>query len=443
MIKKIKSIKNMAVFENFDWDKTVKDNDKSVMKFSHINIFYGRNYSGKTTISRIFRALETGVLSDKYLNPEFIVEMEDSTIVTRNDLKNHQQLIRVFNEDFVRENLRFIANPDENITAFAIVSSENNTLELDIEKEEKNLGSDSNGLLRDLKEQQNKLDTAKSNLCKFQSNFDKKLNNKANSQDIGIRHNKLYGNANYNVTKLKEDIKYIIDASYQSIAEEDVDKLRSLLRAEPNDTILEFPLLNLKFDHFVKETKKLIENKITVSNQISELVNDALLGNWVDSGRKHHATRETCGFCGSILPTDLLDRLNKHFNEESETLKSEIKKLIENIKTYINEVDLLIVFNESIFYPNFLDNIAILKNEFSVHSTNYVRNLQHLISLLEKRYNDIFTAIDFNDIEDISIELEKIHSDYNNLRVKSNNQTVSLSKDQEEAKNTLRLHDVK
>lgn len=53
MIKKIKSINNFAVFENFNWNNSVKTPDGAVMEFTKLNILYGRNYSGKTTLSRI------------------------------------------------------------------------------------------------------------------------------------------------------------------------------------------------------------------------------------------------------------------------------------------------------------------------------------------------------------------------------------------------------
>lgn len=52
MIKKFNKINNLAVFNNYNWDS-------SVPEFAKINIIYGRNYSGKTTLSRILRAIET------------------------------------------------------------------------------------------------------------------------------------------------------------------------------------------------------------------------------------------------------------------------------------------------------------------------------------------------------------------------------------------------
>lgn len=101
---------------------TIRDDGNNVVLFKPINIFYGRNYSGKTTLSRIIRALETGNISDKYENPQFEVCLQDIADTTQNNLTAHGKKIRVFNEDFVKDNLRFIVNSDESITPFAITA---------------------------------------------------------------------------------------------------------------------------------------------------------------------------------------------------------------------------------------------------------------------------------------------------------------------------------
>jgi len=51
MIRKIKSVKNFGIYRDFRWDK-------SLQEFERLNLIYGWNYSGKTTLSRIFQGLE-------------------------------------------------------------------------------------------------------------------------------------------------------------------------------------------------------------------------------------------------------------------------------------------------------------------------------------------------------------------------------------------------
>ena len=135
MIKKFKTITNLAVFKDFNWDNSVRDKDGNVVDFKTINILYGRNYSGKTTLSRIIRALETGAISDKYSNPKFEIEFEDGSIINQDNYTTSNHDIRVFNEDFVRENLSFLldTNNDGEIKPFAVLVEDNAKLQSEIE----------------------------------------------------------------------------------------------------------------------------------------------------------------------------------------------------------------------------------------------------------------------------------------------------------------------
>ena len=96
-IKKIDSIKRMAVFQDFRWKSSVRDKGKNIAEFQNINVLYGRNYSGKTTLSRIFRSMEIGSVSKKFDNCEFQLTLADGREVTQNTLANHGVVIRVFN----------------------------------------------------------------------------------------------------------------------------------------------------------------------------------------------------------------------------------------------------------------------------------------------------------------------------------------------------------
>ena len=145
MLKKIQRIERLGVFDDFSWDDEVKNKGGAVQHFVDINIIYGRNYSGKTTLSRIARALETGFLSDKYGSPSFQLKFSDNSYVTLSALSGHGKNIRVFNEDFIRDNLRFITNPDDSVEPFAILGDDNNKIEKEIEALETELCSSIEG----------------------------------------------------------------------------------------------------------------------------------------------------------------------------------------------------------------------------------------------------------------------------------------------------------
>ena len=210
MITKFKSINNLAVFQNFDWDSTIRDTGNNVVLFKPINIFYGRNYSGKTTLSRIVRALETGNLSDKYENPEFEVCITDVADSTPNNLTAHEKKIRVFNEDFVKANLRFIVNPEESIAPFAIIGG-NTTIEAEIQALKNELGVkenpeeeiDATGFYLELKNASLRATTTLQAYQTANNSLNDQLRNKATNNPNGIKYKSdKYGDQNYNITKL-------------------------------------------------------------------------------------------------------------------------------------------------------------------------------------------------------------------------------------------------
>ena len=142
----------MAVFQDFQWSSSMRDDDNKIAEFKKLNILYGRNYSGKTTLSRIFRSLETDSISNKYNSPEFQLSFDGGSNATQNSLNNHGQVVRVFNEDFVKDNLRFIVDDEQPINSFAILGEDNAKLKEEVENHAAELGNeeDKSGLLGEL-----------------------------------------------------------------------------------------------------------------------------------------------------------------------------------------------------------------------------------------------------------------------------------------------------
>ena len=445
LIKKINYIKNMAVFNDFQWASSVKDEGGNVVDFKKVNILYGRNYSGKTTLSRIFRAIETGYISDKYMNPEFHLSLDNDNTISQNSLIGHDQVVRVFNEDFVKENLRFIVDDEATINSFAILGEDNTRLEEEIVKHEVELGTeeDKSGLYGSLQSATKDFNVAKTEHSNKDTALEKKLNDKANKAPTGIKHNKVFGNANYKTPNIKADIKKVLADTYECISNEKVEEFNKILKEEPKDEISKSALFDLKYSTLASKTKDIVEKKIQTSEPIQELLNDAALATWVKHGREHHEGKRTdCAFCGNPLSPGLWEKLDKHFNKESEDLLSEVDQLIKSIYSEINRVPDLLAIKNSDFYSRFNKRLDALKDRFSDISESYIETLNSLKDQLELRKNDIFTTLIFLNPTSIEESLDNISESFEAIRDDSNNFTESLSSQQSEARNALRLHEV-
>jgi predicted nucleotidyltransferase len=279
VITRFDKIKNLAVFKDFKWDLYTKDKNRNILGFARVNIIYGRNYSGKTTLSRIVRALETGFLSDKYINPEFEVLFEGGLKVDQNTLKGHNFLIRVFNEDFVKENLRFVFDENQGVNSFAILGENNTKIEDEIRLLEMQLGSDleGRGLMYELSQHEKVLVSAKENHALVSESLDKRLRDKANKNESGIKHNKIFGNANYNIEKIKSDIDFIVNHKSNQLNENEIHDLCETLKDHKKDMISDKSTFNFSYDSLSLEARGLIERKIKISQPIQELLNNNLL----------------------------------------------------------------------------------------------------------------------------------------------------------------------
>ena len=445
VLKKIVNIKNFAVFQDFKWDSSVRDKGNNISEFKKINILYGRNYSGKTTLSRILRALETGSIPNNYNSPEFQLSFEGGRDITQNSIDNHGHVVRVFNEDFVKENLRFIVDDEQTINSFAILGEDNTKLEEEIEKHEVELGNveDKSGLLGGFLCAKEKFQEAKKAHTKKLLELEGTLRDKANMAGTGIKHNKSFGEANYNVLKIKEDIATVNKDTYFPINDEQIGKFYFLLKEEPKPKIPESLPLNLQYSKIFSKAKELIEKKISASDPIQELLKDAELATWVRNGLAHHkGKRDKCAFCGNELPQDLWERMDKHFNQESEELRQSLDNLLELIKNERSRVPNLLKINNLDFYSNFTSRLDSLVKQLSIQTVSYFASLDFIKERVEKRKSDIFTPFKFDEPKSEEDAFNSIRNSFEQLRNKSNELTYSLSADQSDARDALRLNEV-
>ncbi|SPY34257.1 AAA family ATPase [Pasteurella canis] len=443
-IKKFDYIRNLAVFRNFSWDINLRDKGNNIINFSEINIIYGRNYSGKTTLSRVFRALETGKISDKYQNPEFSMKLDNNITITQNELDKNNCCIRVFNEDFVNENLRFFVDETSSISSFAVLGDDNKRIEEKIENIEKELGSreKNTGLLSELIGLERELEDVTKNSSDAKRSLEESLRSKATDRDRGIKYNNLFGDINYNISKLKSDIDVVKNDNF-SLSNNDIEYLKLILKDEERNTIQKLSQPNLNYKNLYAQAKNLVERVITISEPIQDLLNDTLLAEWVRQGiGKHKDKRTTCAFCHSLLPHDLWERLDKHFNQESEELRGKIENLISQIEKEKNNINSIVMLEKNLFYAEFQKDIEDLSLLLKMEKEGYISSLDKIKEILKERQGNIYSSLFFS-IDDFPIEnVFNLINRYNKVVKSANDYASSISSKQADARRKLLLDDV-
>lgn len=442
-IASIERIKNLAVYKDFEWN--LRDEGNNFIEFKKINIIYGRNYSGKTTLSRLIRALETKSISDKYNSPSFSIKLRDAKKITNENFASTSLTVRVFNEDFIKDNLKFMFDEQSSIAPFAIIGENNNAIESLIDEAEKLLGtqSEKTGLWGDFITASKVFDDHEKTLSELQTSLEEKLRGKANSTSTGIKHNKIFGDANYNVTKIKSDIAAVMQTSYKPFNGSNESDLIGLLKEEAKELIPEQRKFNYQYTQIIANAKELVSKKIQVSNPIQDLLTNDLLASWVRQGRcLHEGKRDTCGFCGGVVSPELWNKLDQHFNRESENLIGEVDALISTIDAEISAVDSKFRISRLGFYSQFDAQLNLLDEEISSTKDKYKTALNFVVSQLNNRKKEIFESFELEEPLFSKSLIDDIYKSFDKLRQDSNNFTSSLKDRQLSARKELRLHEV-
>lgn len=446
MITKIKKINNIAVFTGFIWDTFVVDKDNRAVSLKDINILYGRNYSGKTTLSRIIRSFETKELPNTFINPEFECELSNGNIISEKDVGTANINARVFNEDFINDNLSFITNPDKDITAFAILGEENKKLEAEIDELRKDIGNkDNTGLTLQLSTQQTVTKRAKETAENNSKELSKELETKATDQEVGIKYNfNRFGDQNYNITKLKAEIKQVLSQTYTCPTKDKVEEYeQSIEEVELEDLPPLQKPNNYAFEELSNKSKPLVEKELVKIEKIKELLQDATLNNWAKEGYNlHKGLHSNCTFCGNHIESDRWSKLDKHFNEESRNLENEIESLIVEIDTEIDKVTNLKLPDKTKFYKKFQKSYKELSEKYTTNADKYIKSLQNIRDQLTYKKEHLFKDLNYKKPENCVSSIETFWTDVTSLVNETNNYTSELAIKRQTAKDNLRIYEV-
>jgi wobble nucleotide-excising tRNase len=438
MILKI-DIENFGIYKNFRWNRI---NGLNNTTFKKLNIIYGRNYSGKTTLSRVFRSLEEKKYPYFIKDPKFKIYFDDEE-KNQDTIFDKELNIIVYNDDFIKDNLGFFYNENKNIKSFKV-----------------KVGKDNKKILKEIEKVQNKCDKAeklydkieqklnnKYEICKEKENeLIKLLQNKANKE---IKHNKLYGIAIYNINYIKKDIEFIKqnDSNLEFVLDEETEnKYKKIIKEEKKEKIN----FNNKFDFdsfekLFEEIKKILSQEIKPSKIIEELLNNYELEQWVKTGIKLHKNKKDyCTFCGNKIDGIRYKELDKHFDKASEEFENKISQLkrdIENINLFFN-------LDEKLFYENFKNDFKTYKTQFKEINNKFQKLKDKLIKSLDNKLKNRSKSLKLdNEIvlgyENLKKEINNFYKSLKKITDENNELTDNLTEKQEEAKEQLRLNDVK
>jgi len=306
MIKQIKRLNELGIFRNFVGDAT---ND--VPPFKKRNLIYGWNYSGKTTLSRLFQAFQFPDRPLAYPTCRFSVELNDGSIV---DEKNRSLPcpVRVFNRDFINSNFQ----EEHNAPAVFIVGKGN----LELREYWEKLQDAQKRLEERAKERNDQIERIEQNVATRGTDRARSI-----GQTLGIR--------NFNRSHLNDRICEIRDnpESFQMTetqCQATIDTFRS------GDQFSEISLGHWALPNLSPhvDAVRILLERTALFDAIEGLNENRPLEDWLRAGLKLHTSSGDCLFCKGRLPKERLAELQRHFSTASMELLNEVNQKIEQLQ---------------------------------------------------------------------------------------------------------------
>jgi len=407
-IKKITYIKNIWSFKDFKWD------DEIVSDFhDKWNIFYGINWSWKTTLSELIRSISLWEYTDdiKSKNERNLWKFKithdwwefNETVFWKNEN------IKVFDKRFVEENvfLTWWAKP------IMLIAEKSWEIDLKIKQIDKSIEMFRNKI--------------------------KKIENKINKKEIKLNQEKTeiwriisekINDKTFNKTKVEQCLNKPNFEKHNYSAEE-IQKFKSILFEEKKEMLSSIPLIDKnKYGNIYENFSKILKKTIVPD----ELSFDENVESWIHEWLEIHKNKDKCEFCGNVIDKNRFNLLLKHFDEEYKKILIEIDSLIELINKNKLEVDL---FDSWKLYKEFNQEYLGLKEIYKTEAESINNRLLSMTQFLENKRKSIWESVDpAMDNCDFN-QLIKTIGDINNLVKNHNDRSLSFQTAQNEAKNKI------
>jgi len=391
MITKINKIKNFGIYKNFSWG--------DLIDFKKENLLYGWNYSGKTTLSKLFQNLEFQDKEKYFPGSEFELTIDlDGNISTynHNNLKDFPFIVKVFNSNFIHRVFTFdTSNSDFNPISFYLGDPSG---ELDKK-------------IKHLEKKNSQLEKIKNLRCQpvideFEAYH--KNNGKFSAKAKEIRENYLDNKFDQNklnkgiLKRIAENIKADLTSHILSDIERDKAKSEALAENTFDEQQEDFSFSqNIKT--LTQQVKEILEDTAPKSLTFANLDNDTALFKWVQQGLSLHEDETECQFCTTTLPENRIQDLNSYYSKK---LK-EIQSAIESASIAISEEKerLKIPFpNEKNLGKSFQKSYSIAISNYQDVAKKYDKQLSILLKDLKGKSSDYFNSIPATKIEIVSLD---------------------------------------
>lgn len=334
MIRQIDQLRDFALYRNFQWG--------GLPSFAKCNLIYGWNYSGKTTLSRLFQLLEKPDLLARWPNSSFRIVMDDGSAVTHISLPlNPPPKTRVFNREFVQGNFA----QEHTAPAVFILGAQNLALRQRLER----------------------LNRRRERVLQLEAQLQERTRQaQAEIDQLGTDKARDFGNLVGDRTFRRPNLIRRVDevrANHAASILTDAEVTAKLEVCRTTNAWTAITLMSLELPDLTAASARVAALLAqTASNRaIERLKADRNLETWVRTGMGLHHDKRECEFCGSEISDARFEELRGHFSQEYEALVRDLSAAIQERQT----------LNLASILPDERDFAPDLKAEFTALRERY------------------------------------------------------------------------
>lgn len=390
MITKINKLKRFGIYQNYTWG--------AIDDFKKKNLVYGWNYSGKTTLSKLFQVLEFKDKNKCFSGSEFEITINDGATKTVNQetLSTLPFYVKVFNSEYIKR----IFTWDEPKSGFNPIAFY--------------LGDEAGDLKGKIKKLQtinerltNLGETKYKPIIEIFENYNKP-NGHFTRKSKDVRENylpSLFDPTTFDKGHFKQivdAVKSNLDSFILTSTDRDATKKEALAEKKFDPQTENFKVREI-LAQLVLTVKSILEDTAPKSISFPNLERDSVLFDWVQKGIPLHKESADCIFCTQPLPTDRISNLNSFYSKKLKEIQDAIEQTNNLIEAENKTID--------IKFPNKKEVADIFQSEyelavqhFETQKEIYKSKLTILEADLKTKGSNIFNPIAATEVDIIELQ---------------------------------------
>ena len=313
MLRRLESIRDSGIFEDFRWNTSVPD-------FERLNLVFGTNGAGKTSLARALDGLD----SESGGYPRVSIRMSNAD--KANDRQSNRahdaefERIFVFSDGYVARNHDFGGDTEVE----AVLTLGERTVE-----DEKRI-SELNGLIETT-------DSELTKAAKASRDANKALDDEHTTIARGVvtALSRAGGDYRSNGSYSKGSVKTRFAGSRTSwtlLSDKEKDTALATVNSDERQTVAAKSYsLTIRSELPDEAAEALATSPVSVV--LDTLKEHEEASSWVENGRRIHKGLDNCIFCGGDLTKDRKKQIELHFSDEVEEAQRTTDALIREIKT--------------------------------------------------------------------------------------------------------------